>query len=77
MVSGVGYDRAAELPAASRRFHEIRRVVSNLGVFDFGGPEPRKTSTPFAKERCWSCHNEHGQTDNVFTQFYPGLRKTE
>jgi acyl CoA:acetate/3-ketoacid CoA transferase beta subunit len=38
VVSGVGYDRAAELPAASTRFHEIRRVVSNLGVFDFGGP---------------------------------------
>lgn len=45
--------------------------------FDFGGPEPRQTSTPFAKERCWSCHNEHGQTDNVFTQFYPGLRRSE
>lgn len=37
MVSGVGYDRAAEL-GESARFHEIRRVVSNLGVFDFGGP---------------------------------------
>ncbi|MHB1487218.1 MAG: CoA-transferase subunit beta [Acidimicrobiales bacterium] len=37
MVSGVGYDRVAEL-GESARFHEIRRVVSNLGVFDFGGP---------------------------------------
>jgi acyl CoA:acetate/3-ketoacid CoA transferase beta subunit len=35
VVSGVGYDRARQLPEASRRFHEIRRVVSNLGVFDF------------------------------------------
>ena len=35
MVSGVGYDRAAALPKQSRRFHEIRRVISNLGVFDF------------------------------------------
>ena len=34
VVSGVGYDRAAKLGAAAR-FHEIRRVVSNLGVFDF------------------------------------------
>jgi acyl CoA:acetate/3-ketoacid CoA transferase beta subunit len=33
-VSGVGYDRAAKLGSAGR-FHEIRRVVSNLGVFDF------------------------------------------
>ena len=39
VVSGVGYDRAAQLSAASRRFHEIRRVVSNLGVFDFETPD--------------------------------------
>lgn len=37
-VSGLGYDRAAELGGAGSRFHEIRRVVSDLGVFDFGGP---------------------------------------
>jgi acyl CoA:acetate/3-ketoacid CoA transferase beta subunit len=35
VVSGIGYDRAAELGEAGKRFHEIRRVVSNLGVFDF------------------------------------------
>ena len=29
----------------------------------------------FPKERCWSCHNEHAATDNVFTQFYPVLRR--
>jgi acyl CoA:acetate/3-ketoacid CoA transferase beta subunit len=38
-VSGIGYDRAAELGAQSSRFHEIRRVVSNLGVFDFATPD--------------------------------------
>ena len=38
MVSGVGYDRAAG-PAG--RFHELRRVVSNLGVFDFDTPGHR------------------------------------
>jgi acyl CoA:acetate/3-ketoacid CoA transferase beta subunit len=37
VVSGVGYDRAAALGPRAARFHEIRRVVSNLGVFDFGG----------------------------------------
>jgi acyl CoA:acetate/3-ketoacid CoA transferase beta subunit len=41
VVSGVGNDRAAALPEPSRRFHEIRRVVSNLGVFDFETPERR------------------------------------
>lgn len=34
VVSGVGYDRARQLGSAAR-FHELRRVVSNLGVFDF------------------------------------------
>ncbi|MEU4358628.1 CoA-transferase subunit beta [Streptomyces virginiae] len=36
MVSGVGYDRAAE--AGVTRFHRLPRVVSDLGVFDFAGP---------------------------------------
>ncbi len=40
-VSGVGYDRAAVLGKAASRFHEIRRVVSNLGVFDFKTPDNR------------------------------------
>lgn len=41
LVSGVGYDRAAELGEVAARFHEIRRVVSNLGVFDFATPDHR------------------------------------
>jgi acyl CoA:acetate/3-ketoacid CoA transferase beta subunit len=41
VVSGVGYDRAAALGERSARFHEIRRVVSNLGVFDFESPDHR------------------------------------
>ena len=39
VVSGVGYDRAAALGESASRFHEIRRVVSNLGVFDFATPD--------------------------------------
>ena len=38
MVCGVGYDRAAELGPAGR-FHDVRFVVSNLGVFDFDTPD--------------------------------------
>jgi acyl CoA:acetate/3-ketoacid CoA transferase beta subunit len=34
VVTGVGYDRAATLGAAAR-FHEIRRVVTDLAVLDF------------------------------------------
>jgi acyl CoA:acetate/3-ketoacid CoA transferase beta subunit len=41
MVSGVGYDRAAAAGLAASRFHDLRRVVSNLGVFDFATPDRR------------------------------------
>lgn len=37
-VCGVGYDKVKDLGTAAR-FHEIRRVVSNLGVFDFDTPD--------------------------------------
>ncbi len=38
-VSGVGYDRAAAAGPMATEHHEIRRVVSNLGVFDFETPD--------------------------------------
>jgi acyl CoA:acetate/3-ketoacid CoA transferase beta subunit len=38
VVSGVGNDRARAL-GPSARFHDVRRVVSNLGVFDFATPD--------------------------------------
>ena len=41
VVTGIGYDRARELGPVAARFHEIRRVVSNLGVFDFETPDHR------------------------------------
>ncbi len=41
VVAGIGYDRAGALGPEAARFHEIRRVVSNLGVFDFETPDHR------------------------------------
>jgi acyl CoA:acetate/3-ketoacid CoA transferase beta subunit len=35
-ASGVGYDRAT---GAAARFHDIHRVVTNLGVLDFASPD--------------------------------------
>ena len=32
-------------------------------------------SEPFRKEQCFDCHATHAATDNVFTQFYPLLRR--
>ncbi len=39
VVSGVGRTRAEAAGPAATRFHGVHRVVSNLGVFDFGGPD--------------------------------------
>jgi acyl CoA:acetate/3-ketoacid CoA transferase beta subunit len=41
VVSAPGYDRMRELPAASSKYFEIRRVVTNLGVFDFATDDNR------------------------------------
>ncbi len=39
VVSGVGFARAAGAGPGATRFHDLRRVVSNLGVFDFATTE--------------------------------------
>ena len=39
VVSGPGHDRVAALPEPSGRFHEIRRVVTNLAAYDFETPD--------------------------------------
>ncbi|MFE0099917.1 CoA-transferase subunit beta [Streptomyces sp. NPDC059009] len=39
MISGVGYDSAAAAGPSATRFHDLRRVVSDLGVFDFATPD--------------------------------------
>jgi acyl CoA:acetate/3-ketoacid CoA transferase beta subunit len=38
IVSGVGRARAEAAGPAATRFHQVHRVVSDLGVFDFNGP---------------------------------------
>ena len=40
-VCGIGYDRARALGPIASRFHEIRRVVTNLCVLDFESPDNR------------------------------------
>ena len=39
MVAGVGYDRARAVGGDVERDLDIRRVVTNLAVLDFGGPD--------------------------------------
>ena len=39
VISGVGYDSAAAAGPSASRFHELRRVVTNLAVLDFRSPD--------------------------------------
>jgi acyl CoA:acetate/3-ketoacid CoA transferase beta subunit len=41
VVTGVGSDRARAAGAGASRFHDLRRVVTNLATFDFAGPSGR------------------------------------
>ncbi len=41
VVCGIGYDRAAQLGPVAARFHEVRRVVSDLAVLDFEATDDR------------------------------------
>ena len=41
VVTGVGWDRAQAAGPAATEFFELRRVVTNLAVLDFSGPDHR------------------------------------
>lgn len=41
VVCGIGWDRAAGAGPAALEFFDLRRVVTNLAVLDFGGPGHR------------------------------------
>ena len=41
VVTGVGWNRALEAGGAAIEFFDLRKVVTNLAVLDFGGPDHR------------------------------------
>lgn len=45
VVAGVGRDRARRAGPAAERFHDVHRVVSDLGVFDFANGVMRLVAT--------------------------------
>ncbi|HSR66309.1 MAG TPA: cytochrome P460 family protein [Acidobacteriota bacterium] len=64
-----------DLMAVEIALKDHERFEEGWAYFDFG--TGRAVSRAFDKSGCWSCHNEHGQKDNVFLQFYPVLRGAE
>lgn len=66
---------AGDRMAVEVALKDSRRFESGWAYFNFS--DGRQTSSPFPAERCASCHREHAATDNVFTQFYPVLRRLQ
>jgi hypothetical protein len=69
-------DRFVGIEAAVK---DSSRFPEKWAYFSFIGEDgrPKDTAKAFPQQACWSCHNEHAATDNVFTQFYPVLRQGE
>ena len=68
-------DQATGLEAAVK---DSNRFPEQWAYFNFTrrGQDPAPTAKAFPKADCWDCHHQHGATDNVFTQFYPMLRRS-
>jgi hypothetical protein len=66
-----------ELIGFSAAVKDKERFPEGWGYVSFqrDGSKTADWAMPFEKERCYDCHVEHGATDNVFTQFYPMLRR--
>jgi hypothetical protein len=59
--------------AAAVKDHE--RFPEGWAYFNFGeAGHLKEKATANPKEMCFSCHQQHAGTDNVFVQFYPILR---
>ena len=58
---------------------DVNRFPEKWAYFNFIGNDrkPLVQSKAFAKQTCWSCHDEHAAVDNVFEQFYPVLREAK
>jgi hypothetical protein len=69
-------DRFTGLEASVK---DSSRFPNGWAYFNFTAPNETLAATAkaFPKEACWDCHNQHGATDNVFTQFYPMLRRAK
>jgi hypothetical protein len=63
------------LVAVEASVKDSSRFEGGWGYFGFSDRgQIRTTAKPLPTAACWSCHDEHAETDHVFTQFYPVLR---
>lgn len=68
-------DQFAGVEAAVK---DSSRFPEGWAYFSFNSPNggpPKAKAAAFPQKSCWSCHKEHAATDNVFSQFYPILKR--
>ena len=67
---------SGQLVAQEVALKDKERFPEGWAYFDFGGRNGfKQQAQAFPQDRCFSCHKEHGESDNVFVQFYPVLRR--
>jgi hypothetical protein len=64
----------AESVGVEAAVKDSARFEGGWAYFSFGDGR-RPSARAFAGEACAGCHRAHAATDNVFTQFYPALRR--
>jgi hypothetical protein len=87
MLALMIYDTATAEPPRKRGYYQDQLTAMELAVkdsdryasgwayFDFGEDGNDPAGAVFDQSSsCNQCHDEHGDHDNVFTQFYPELR---
>jgi hypothetical protein len=65
-----------ELVGVEAAVKDYDRFELGWAYFNFSGPGGLAEKAPaLPRALCWDCHAEHGADDNVFTQFYPIIRR--
>ncbi len=74
LTGGYYGDRLTGFSAAIK---DKERFPEGWGYVSFmrDGSNLLAKAEPFRKAQCFDCHAKHAATDNVFTQFYPLLRR--
>lgn len=65
-----------ELAALEPHVKDTARFERGWAFYALGTARERADALP-REAACYSCHAEHADQDNVFTQFYPILRGPE
>lgn len=74
-INRAGYFEG-ELVGMEVAVKDYDRFDLGWAYFNFSGREGlAPKAKAFPRAICWDCHAEHGDDDNVFTQFYPVIQR--